>query len=56
MIMNTKTDTQIIQSIRTPFNPRPIRSNADTRRVLVNGKWTRPDPKAAAVLNWLRSN
>lgn len=52
--MNAKTETQ---SIRTPYNPRPRHyvSNADTRRILVNGKWQRPDPKAAAALNWLRN-
>ncbi len=42
-------------SIRTPFNPRRVRSTLDTRRVLRNGRWVRPDPQAGATLRWLRS-
>lgn len=41
--------------IRTPYNARPVRSTVDTRRVLRNGRWVRPDSQAAAVLSWLRS-
>lgn len=50
----TTTNKQDTQSIRTPFNQRPVRSNADTRRVLVNGRWQKRDPQASNVLNWLK--
>ncbi|MDE2096139.1 MAG: hypothetical protein KGL39_02765 [Patescibacteria group bacterium] len=41
-------------SLRTPFNQRPIKSTYETRRVLRNGRWVRPNPEQAAVLRWLR--
>lgn len=50
--MNTPKDTQ---SIRTPFNTRPVKSSNDTRRVLVNGRWQRVDPQASKVLAWLKN-
>ena len=39
----------------TPYNRPPRRSTPDTRRVLRNGRWVRPDADAAKVLAWLRS-
>jgi len=50
----SSSDTQVV-SIRTPFNRRQVKSTPETRRVLVNGRWVRPDPQAGRVLAFLRS-
>ncbi len=42
-------------SERTHYNRRPVRSTVDTRRVLRDGHWVRPDPQAGTVLRWLRT-
>lgn len=38
----------------TPFNQKPVRTNADTRRVLVNGRWQKVDQQASSLLRWLK--
>lgn len=54
--MARMTDTQAMPgSIRTPFNRRETKSTLETRRVLKNGRWIRPDPHASRVLAFLRS-
>jgi hypothetical protein len=40
----------ILGRIRTPFN----RRERTEKRVLINGRWVRPDPQAAALLAWFR--
>jgi len=40
----------ILGRIRTPFN----RRERTEKRVLVNGRWVRPDPQPTAVLTWFR--
>lgn len=42
-------------SIRTPYNQRPVKSNSETQRILVNGHWVKRDPQAANVLRWLKN-
>lgn len=41
-------------SIRTPFNKRENPARLE-RRILRQGRWVQPDPKAANVLHWLRA-
>ena len=40
----------ILGRIRTPFNWR----ERTEKRVLVNGRWVRPDPQAVKVQAWFR--
>ena len=41
----------MIGRITTPFN----RRESTEKRILIDGRWQRPDPKAAMTLAWLRS-
>jgi hypothetical protein len=55
--LSSSSDTQAVPlvSIRTPFNRREPKSTLETRRVLLKGRWVRPDPAASRVLAWMRS-